>query len=247
MFAKSFQIRLPRRITAYFLLFGLAALVWLAVGAVYVASLVMDNRSESASLRSLGRATDRVTLALVRNKTADMQPLLAEIRAQSGADYCALVSPTGEYVAHSNDEQKGKSVDEIGTVTERWGEIHRVEYMDNSGVMIHEYRCPLKSGNQSFGTLRLGLTRRDLWTYVKASAEFAPLAFFGPACCMVAGAVLLNRMVRPVADIEQQLHQVATSPSLESCQWREVPSVGAAAIGWNRVVHEKLAANPGGS
>ena len=35
---------------------------------------------------------------------------------------------------------------------------------------------------------------------------------------MVAGAVLLNRMVRPVADIEQQLFQVATSPSLESCE-----------------------------
>jgi len=57
---------------------------------------------------------------------------------------------------------------------------------------------------------------------------------------MVAGAVLLNRMVRPVADIEQQLYQVATSPSLESCTWREVPSVGAAAIGWNRVVQQKL-------
>ena len=71
-----------------------------------------------------------------------------------------------------------------------------------------------------------------------------PLAFFGPACCMVAGAVLLNRMVRPVADIEQQLHQVATSPSLESCQWREVPNVGAAAIGWNRVVQQKLAGGP---
>ena len=37
MFVSKLQIRLPRRITAYFLLFGLAALVWLSVGAVYVA------------------------------------------------------------------------------------------------------------------------------------------------------------------------------------------------------------------
>lgn len=245
MFAKNFQIRLPRRIAAYFLLFGVAALVWLAVGAVYVASLVTDGRSESASLRSLGRGSDRITLAYLRNKSVDVQPLLAEIRGQSGADYCAIVSPTGDYVAHSNIELKGKGAEEVGSVTERWGEIHRVEYMNNHGVMIHEYRCPLKAGEQSIGTLRLGIARRDLWSYLRASAQFAPLAFFGPACCMIAGAVLLNRMVRPVADIEQQLHQVATSPSLESCQWREVPSVGAAAIGWNRVVHEKLSADRG--
>jgi PAS domain S-box-containing protein len=245
MFAKNFQIRLPRRITAYFLLFGLAALVWLGIGAVYVASMVTDSRSESASLRSLGRGSDRITLAYLRNKAADLQPLLIEIRAQSGADYCAIVSPTGEYSAHSNGELKGKSADELGAETERWGEIHRVEYMNSSGVTIHEYRCPLKSGDQSFGTLRIGFARRDIWSYLRASAQFAPLAFFGPACCMVAGAVLLSRMVRPVADIEQQLHQVATSPSLESCQWREVPNVGAAAIGWNRVVHEKLAADQG--
>src|SRR5689334_18412966 len=109
MFAKNIQIRLPRRITAYFLLFGLAALVWLAVGAVYVASLVTDSRSESASLRSLGRGSDRITLAYLRNKAVDLQPLLVEIRSQSGAEYCAIVSPAGEYAAHSNPEQKGKS------------------------------------------------------------------------------------------------------------------------------------------
>ena len=72
---------------------------------------------------------------------------------------------------------------------------------------------------------------------MRAGAQFAPLAFFGPACCMVAGAVLLNRMVRPVADIEQQLFQVATSPSVESCELREVSRRRARRrMGWNRVV-----------
>ena len=59
---------------------------------------------------------------------------------------------------------------------------------------------------------------------------------------MVAGAVLVNRMVRPVADIEQQLYQVATSPSVESCELREVPGVGAAAMGWNRVIQQRSSA-----
>ncbi len=240
MFAKNFQIQLPRRITAYFLLFGLAALLSLGLGAIYVASSVTDGRSESASLRSLGRGSDRITLAYLRNKAVDLQQVLAELRSQSGADYCAIVAPTGEYLAHSNVDQKGKTATELGSVTERWGEIQRVEYINDNGVAIHEYRCPLKSGDQTFGVLRMGIARRDVWSFLSASVEFIPLAFFGPACCMVAGAVLLNRMVRPVADIEQQLHQVATSPSLESCKWHEVPNIGAAAIGWNRVVQQKL-------
>ena len=246
MFARNFQIRLPRRITAYFLLFGLAALVWLAVGAVYVASLVTDGRSESASLRSLGRGSDRITLAYLRNKSVDLQPLLAEVRVTERSGLLRGRVADGRIRWRiPTSSRRANPPSEVGTVTERWGEVQRVEYMNNSGVTIHEYRCPLKSGDQAFGTLRIGIARRDLWSYLRASAEFAPLAFFGPACCMVAGAVLLNRMVRPVADIEQQLHQVATSPSLESCEWREVPNVGAAAIGWNRVVQEKLAADHG--
>jgi PAS domain S-box-containing protein len=241
MFGSKLQIRLPRRIAAYFLLFGLAALVWLSVGAVYVAYTVTDSRSESASLRSLGRGSDRIVLAYLRNKSADIQPVIAEIRTQSGADYCAIVSPTGEYLAHTNRELCGKPATESGTMTERWGDITRVEFVSDDGAAIHEYRCPIKAADKVMGSLRLAIAQANLWSYVRQGLQFAPLAFLGPTCCMIAGVVLLNHMVRPVADIEQQLFQVAMSPSLESCEWREVPNVGAAAIGWNRVVRQKLA------
>src|SRR3954462_14796164 len=108
MFASKLHIRLPRRITAYFLLFGITALVWLSVAVVYIAHSVTESRSESAALRSLGLAHDRFTLAYLRNKSGDFQPLLAAIRAQSRADYCAVVLNSGEYLAHSSDGYKGK-------------------------------------------------------------------------------------------------------------------------------------------
>ena len=241
MFASKLQIRLPRKITAYFLLFGLAALVWLSVGAVYVAYTVTDSRSESTSLRSLGRGSDRIVLTYLRDKNADFQVLLAELRTQSGATYCAIASPTGEFLAHTNVDLRGKPVTENGARTERWGQVERVEFTTAGGVTIHEYRCPLKAADKDLGVFRLGIAQSSVWNHVASGAQFAPLALLGPACCMIVGAVLLNRLVRPVADIEQQLHQVATSPSLESCEWREVPNVGAAAIGWNRVVQQKLA------
>ena len=242
MFVSKLQIRLPRRVTAYFLLFGLAALVWLCVGAVYVARSVTETRSESASLRSLGRGCDRVVLAYLRDKRSDLQPVLAEIRVQSGASYCAIVSPTGEYTAHSSRGHAGTTAFERGGMTDRWGDVVRVQYIDDNGVPIHEYRSPLKAGNFDLGTMRLGIAQPSMWTYVRASGQFAPLAFLGPACCMIAGALLVNRLVRPVADIEQQLFQVAMSPSVEGCELREVPTVGAAARGWNRVVRQRSSA-----
>jgi two-component system phosphate regulon sensor histidine kinase PhoR len=240
MFGRKLEIRLPRRITAYFLLFALAALLWLGVGAVFIVQSVFESRSESTALRMIGRASDRVALAQLRNKAGDLQPLLAEIRTQCAAEYCAVVSPTGEYAAHSNRSLVGKPVAERGGTTDRWGEVVRVQYINESGMPIFEYGAPLISHGKVTGSLRIGLPQPSVWNYVRAGFHLAPLAFLGPICCMIAGAVLLNRMVRPVADIEQQLYQVATSPSLESCQLREVPNIGAAAIGWNRVVQQRF-------
>ena len=241
MVGSKLRIRLPRKITAYFLLFGLSAVVWLSVGAVYVAYTVSDSRSESASLRSLGRGSDRIALAYLREKNVDLQALVTDVRAQSGADYCAIASPMAEFLAHTNVELRGKPATESGTLSERWGQVERVALIGPSGSSTYEYRCPLRAGDKDIGTLRLGISQSSVWSYLRSGAQFAPLAFLGPACCLVGGSVLLSRLVRPVADIEQQLHQVATSPSLESCEWREVPAVGAAAIGWNRVVQQRLA------
>jgi PAS domain S-box-containing protein len=242
MFDSKLQIRLPRRITAYFLLFGMAALLWLSVAVVYIAHSVTESRSTSASLRSLAQASDRFSLAYLRNKSANFQPLLLEIRAQSRADYCAVVADSGEYLAHTSGEYKGKSAPEQGNVTDRWGEVVELRFVGDDGKAVREYRVPLKPAGKSLGTLRLGFAQTSIWGYLATGAQFAPFALFGPACCMVAGAVLVNRMVRPVADIEQQLHQVATSPSLESCALREVPGVGAAAMGWNRVIQQRSSA-----
>jgi signal transduction histidine kinase len=239
MLASKLQIRLPRKITAYFLFFGLAALFWLSFGAVYTARNITHSRSESASLRWLGRGSNRLVLAYLRDKNTDLRPILAEIRARSGADFCAVVTPTGEYLAHSNGIYTGQIAPERGETTDRWGEVVRMQHINEFGVPVHEYRAPLHAGVSKLGTLRMGVTQPSIWSYLRLGAQFAPLAFIGPACCIAAGAVLLNRVVRPVADIEHQLFQVATSPSIEGCELHEVPTVGAAALGWNRIIQQR--------
>lgn len=239
MLGSTLQVRLPRRITAYFLLFGLAALVWLSFGAVYVARSVNDSRSESASLRWLGRGSDRVVLGYLRDRAANLQPLMAEICTQSGASYCAVVAASGEFLSHSNPERIGKSAAERAGMTDRWGEVERIEFHEDDGTLVHEYRSPLEAGETKIGSLRLGVVQPSVWSLLRAGAKFSPLAFFGPACFMAVGAVLISRMVRPVADIEQQLVEVAMSPSVESCALASVAGTGAAARGWNRMVQRQ--------
>lgn len=237
-------IRLPRRIAAYFLLFALAALLWLSVGAVYVARNVSDSRSESGALRLLGQATDRIGLAFVRDKHVDLQALMVEIRAESGAEYCAIVSPTSEATAHSDPQWINKPVAEHGGASERWGDVLRVEYVMDDGTLAHEYQAPLKAADTDLGTFRMSVRQPSLWSFLRAGAQHSLLAFLGPACCLAAGAVLMNRLVRPVAEIEQQLSLVAMSPSVESYPLQEVPSVGTAAMGWNRVVQQRTGGTP---
>lgn len=130
-------------------------------------------------------------------------------------------------------------------MTDQWGEVVRVEYPGTNGITTQEYRAPLQSGEQVIGTLRIGMSKPTVWSFLRAGAAATPLAILGPACCMMAGAIVLSRMVRPVTDIEGQLTQVAMSASVEGCALREVESSGAAAIGWNRVVQRGFANSPG--
>jgi two-component system phosphate regulon sensor histidine kinase PhoR len=239
MSTNAFHLRLPRRVTAYFLLFGLTAVIWLSGGAFYVARAVNQTRSESASLRWLGRASSRLTLDYVRHGDAQLQSLIEELKVQSGATYCAILSNTGVYLAHSSSEFVGKPSSEHEGNTEQWGDTLRLEYVDARGDLMDEYRVPLETGGKQFGTLVYGIAQPGLWAYISSAASHAPLAILGPACCMVVGAVLLNRMVKPVADIEQQLSRVAMSASVEGCELLPVVGVGAAAMGWNRVVTQR--------
>jgi signal transduction histidine kinase len=234
-----FQLRLPRRVTAYFLLFGLTAVIWLSAGAFYVAQAVNQTRSETTSLRWLERASSRLALDYLKNGDKNLEPLVLELKGQSGAEYIAVLSKTGVYLAHSTHEHIGQPAAEHEGTSEDIGPALRIHYVAPNGDCIDEYRTPIDAGGQQVGMLVYGVAQPGMWTYIRSAAQHAPLAILGPACCMVIGAVLLNRIVRPVADIEQQLSRMAMSPSVEGCDLQSVSNVGAAAMGWNRFVKER--------
>src|SRR4029078_10053305 len=112
MSTNALNLRLPRRVTAYFLLFGLTAVVWLSAGAFYVARSVTQSRSEVACLRWVGRGSARAALHYLKSGQAGLQPLVEDVRVESSAIYCAIASNKGVYVAHSTRELVGQPVAE---------------------------------------------------------------------------------------------------------------------------------------
>ena len=108
MLFQRFHIRLPRRVTAYFLLFGLTAVVWLSASAFYVARSVSQARSESACLGWLGRGANRICLDYLQHQDANLPSLIRELCMQSGADYCAIISTSGRFLAHTSNDQIGQ-------------------------------------------------------------------------------------------------------------------------------------------
>ena len=93
-----------------------------------------ESRSESASLRSLGRGQRSLQSGLSAQQERRFSAALAEIRAQSRADYCAVVSPTRASIWPTpTSGYKGKSATEQGNVTDRWGEIVELQFVDDNG------------------------------------------------------------------------------------------------------------------
>jgi sensor histidine kinase regulating citrate/malate metabolism len=107
MFAPAPHLELPRRITAYYLLFGLAAIAWLTVGAVIVAQSIQSMRAESSALTQLGKTAATITADHARNGQANFQAIVERIAVENGLRYCAIVGPDGRYLAHSNPKLAG--------------------------------------------------------------------------------------------------------------------------------------------
>src|SRR6185295_1450961 len=130
MYAPAPHIELPRRITAYYLLFGLAAIAWLTVGAVIVSQSLQSMRAESSALTQLGKTAASIVAEHGRNGNANFQAFVERIAAENGLRYCAIVGPDGRYLAHSNPKLSGEpAVERSGAVTQ-WGEAQGIRFVD---------------------------------------------------------------------------------------------------------------------
>ena len=104
--------------------------------------------------------------------------------------------------------------------------------------ILQEYQTPLKKGDKSIGMLHMARFDPGLWGTVWSTAEHFPAAILGPMLLMGLGAMVLQRTVKPLSSIENQLRHVASANSLLEAPLHGVPGQSPVGIGWNRLIKE---------
>ena len=235
MLGKASHLNLSRRVIAYYLMFGLAAVAWLAIGVVAVATSVLESRAEAKYVNRLAEAANAVRSAVIHEEI-DLQSVVEGLRAKWGLIYCAVVSNEGQYVAHSSPSQVGRRRDVPTGQVVSWGHIRRTRYMDHDSRILREYQTSISRRGRTWGTVLIGVADPGVWETVLIAARYAPAAFLCPMIVMVIGALALHRTVRPMKTVEGQLGSLAVAPSLSEHDLQPVNTPSPVGVGWNRLV-----------
>jgi signal transduction histidine kinase len=238
MLKRTVHLELPRRVTAYYLLFGLLAIGWLTVGVVVVSQALLTSRDEGVCLSNVGRAAAAISAEFRSGGPGKLQTLLGQSVHANGLAYAAFSDPEGRFLAHSLPDQIGQAAAEPTGALMQWGDVSRVRFVDGQSRLLREYRTPIRVAGKTVGTFHMAVTEPGLWGVVASVAEYAPVAIVGPVLLMSLGVFVLRRTVRPVSMIERQLEELARTPSLADVELGPVSAMGSAPTGWNRLAEE---------
>jgi two-component system phosphate regulon sensor histidine kinase PhoR len=230
---------LSRKIVAYYLVFCLSSVCWVAVALLITAHALLTDRAANGCLSRLGKAGAAIEIHWVRHKDAEgLGEIVAQLRHECPAAYWAIVGLDGRFLAHTDPSQIGKPAGEPPGERGQVGDAASVRYREPSGRMLQEYRAALTAGNNPFGELRVAVEEPTFAATIQAAASSAPIAVLAPMSLVAAGAVVLSRLVRPVASIETRLREIAQAPIDAEVRPAAVRARDAASLGWNRVVDE---------
>jgi len=249
MVLRSPNLGFPRKIVAYYLFFCLVAICWLAVGVFVVSHTIASSRTTSACLSRLGKASAAIEIEYVRHGVENLQKLLERSQISTGLAYGAIVSPDGTCLAHTDANLVGDQIVDPTGERLRWGDVTSVHFVDTRGRILDEYRVALEADNSQFGSLLFAVHKPSFGSTIRETAQVAPLAILIPLLLIAAGAVILARLARPVADIESQLRAIAAQTPTDEVQLKAMRATDAASSGWNRVVesYERSRGNSSGN
>jgi signal transduction histidine kinase len=231
------QIDVSRRALGYFLAFGMLAVGWFMAGLPTISKAVMADQAESACLTRLGKAATRV-LSCHLEAPDELQALVARLATEGSLTYCAVVSPEGKFLAHSQSRLVGQAAPEPSGAAAQWGDVRRIRFVDDESRILREYSTPLKRGDKTYGVLRMAVCDPTLLAGMTATAEHATIWVIGPVAVIVSGGYVLRRTLRPMSKIESQLSGLAAVPPDAPLAVRPTEGASTVGAGWNRIVSE---------
>ena len=236
MFKPITQRSLKRRLLANYLLFCMVAVAWLIVGVLTTTQTVLGNRLTASCFARLGRLAASMEIDYLQNDAANLQQLTLRAREEGNLLYCCIVSEDGRYLTHTTRPLLGSPAKEPQGKRLRWGNIDGVQYTDVSSRPVREYRVPLKVKSEPIGSLRLGVVDPAFQSVANEVLNAAPLTLLLPLVVVGCGAVVISRMVKPIADVDRLLSQLARTPANEAIEIEKTSIRGLATAGWNRLM-----------
>jgi two-component system phosphate regulon sensor histidine kinase PhoR len=249
MFGSRPHLGFPRKVVAYYLLFCLVAVAWLAAGVVVTSHTVANSRAINSCLSRLGKTAAAIEIEYLRHRPEKLATIVQRTKAEASLSYCAVISPEGTILAHSTPELVGAHATLPTGSLLRWGEVTGTRFVDEEGQILREYRVGLVSNGDHFGSLHLAVVEPNVWNTLAETAHVAPLAVLVPLALVAVGAVVLSRTVSPMAGVELQLRTVAQRPPGSPLELAPLRARDATSLGWNQVVElvARLQRESGGS
>jgi two-component system phosphate regulon sensor histidine kinase PhoR len=236
MFRCRANLGLSRKIVACYLFYSLVAVCWLAAAGMFVTRSVVRGRTADACLTRIGGASAALRSQLARAESPDCEALLAKLRSDCRALWCAVVDAEGQVLAHTSPGFVGKAPQEPVGERQQWGHVTCVDYQDAQGRPVQEYHAALVSHGQRLGELRVAVLQPEMWTMIEAASPLAPAAIVAPLGLVALGALMVRRLTRNVAEVEALLQSVARQPLHADFAVEPIPARDAVALGWNRLV-----------
>ncbi|HET6881568.1 MAG TPA: ATP-binding protein [Pirellulales bacterium] len=237
------QVDVSRRALSYFLMFGLLAVAWFVAGLPTISKAIIADQAESDCLTRLGKAATRV-LSCSIDTPDELEQLVAKLAAEGSLAYCAMVSPEGRYLAHSQANLVGQPAPEPSGAVAQWGDVRRIRYLDEDAQILREYSTSLRRGDKTYGMLRMAVRDPTILAGIMATAEHATMWVVGPIAVIVAGGYVLRRSLRPMGKVELQLCALAAKPSDVPLELQPTEGASAVGAGWNRLVAQLAQRSP---
>ncbi len=206
------------------------------MGMLLTSHTVLDSRTTSTCLSRLGKTAAALELEYLRNGSEKFQKILQNSQWSSGLLNCSIVSLEGTILAHTDINFVGQSAVEHKGSQLRWGNVSGIQYQEDQGRTISEYRVPLIAHEDHFGSLRISVQQLDFWSTLAEIARVAPAVILVPLGLIAVGGLLLARLASPLAQVDTQLRGIALQRPTEDLSLQPLPAKDAISIGWNRVV-----------
>lgn len=162
--------------------------------------------------------------------------VLTQLRSQGQFTYCSLLDLDEVAVADTRENMVGVvAIEPEGTVIEEAG-VWGTRVRQDSGLVLTEYRVPLFSAGENFGTLVAANAQANSFASFAETINAAPSAVAIPVLLILGGGILLARLTRAAATVESQLQEIAATVPGEPVQITEVSADDLTTIGWNRLV-----------